>query len=56
MNFACVSGREFSTKKNLGTKKTISEATRKRKDFIENNNFSVTVSPSGKCTLKIIKR
>ena len=49
MNFACVSEKEFSTKKRLETKKTISEATRKRKDFIENHH-------SGKCTLEISKR
>ena len=56
MNFACVSEKEFSTKKRLETKKTISEETRKRKDFIENHHFSVTISPSGKCTLKISKK
>ena len=56
MNFACVSEKEFSTKKRLETKKTISEATRKRKDFIENHHFSISISPSGKCTLEISKR
>ena len=56
MNFACVSEKEFSTKKRLETKKAISEETRKRKDFIENHHFSITISPSGKCTLEIRKR
>lgn len=54
MNFACISKKEFCTKKKIETKKAISEDTRKRKDFIENHQFSITISPLGKCTLKII--
>ena len=56
MNFACISKKEFCIKKKLETKKTISEETPNRKDFIENHHFSVTISPSGKCTLKISKK
>ena len=56
MNFACISKKEFCIKKKLETKKTISEETRKRKDFIENHHFSVTISPSGYTSPKTSKK
>lgn len=56
MNFACLSEKNFSTRKKLQKKAVISEAAQKRKNFIDSHHFSVIVSSSGKCDLKVTKR
>lgn len=56
MNFACATEKEFSTTKNVITKKKLSELMKKKNAYMDNHNFSVTVTPSGKCKLTATKR
>ncbi len=46
MNYACVSGRAFVTKKKLSAKKTVSAEVKARKSFIRSHTFGVHVNPS----------
>lgn len=46
MNYACVSGKAFVTKKKLSAKKTVSAEVKARKSFIRSHTFGVHVNPS----------
>lgn len=46
MNYACGSGRNFVTSKNLSAKKTVSAEVKSRKSFIRSHKFGVQVNPS----------
>ena len=46
MNYACVSGRSYVTKKKLSAKKTVSAEVKARKSIIRSHTFGVHVNPS----------
>ncbi len=46
MNYACISGRSFITRKDLTQKKCLSQEAKSRKTFIRSHRFSLNVNPS----------
>ena len=46
MNYACISGRSFVTKKDLSAKKSLPQEARSRRTFIRSHKFSLNVNPS----------
>lgn len=57
MNYACFSKQQFTTKKDLSEKKTLSAETKSRRDFIRSHDFKVNVDPSTKkAEIKVTKR
>lgn len=46
MNYACISGRSFITRKDLTQKKCLSQEAKSRKTFIRSHSFSLNVNPS----------
>lgn len=48
MNYACISGRPFITKKDISVTKELPKEALLRKEFIRKHNFSVNINPSTK--------
>lgn len=56
MNYACISDRSFVTRKDLSSRKGLSEEVKARREFIRSHKFSVCVDPSTEqAELKITK-
>lgn len=56
MNYAVPSNRSFSTKGTVVRKKTMTESMRRKREFYDNHDISVRISPSGECILKATKK
>ncbi len=57
MNYACVSKRVFSTKKDINEKKPMKEEAKIRREYIRNHSVSIIINPStGEAEAKVTKR
>lgn len=56
MNFVKTVDKSFVVSKNINRKKSESESTKRKRAFICSHNFSVNVTPAGKCIMNATKR
>lgn len=57
MNYAQISVRPFSTRKNIVMKKTVTDEMKKRQSYFAAHTFSISVNPSTKeAVLKVMPK
>lgn len=56
MNFVKAVDKSFVVSKNIIRKKSESESTKRKRAFICSHDFSVNVTPAGKCIMNATKR